>query len=88
MAFKNVLHGRTLFSVNAGGRPTYSQDFALLPLDIRHAAYNDLDSTSALIDDNTYAVIVEPMQGEDGLFSATKAFCRGCVNYATGIRRY
>ncbi|ESC86650.1 bifunctional succinylornithine transaminase/acetylornithine transaminase, partial [Salmonella enterica subsp. enterica serovar Newport str. WA_14881] len=50
--------------------------------------YNDLNSASALIDDNTCAVIVEPVQGEGGVIPATKAFCRGCVNCATGIRRY
>ncbi len=60
MAFKNAFHGRTLFTVSAGGQPAYSQDFAPLPADIRHAAYNDINS-SALIDDATCAVIVEPI---------------------------
>ncbi len=63
MAFKNAFHGRTLFTVSAGGQPAYSQDFAPLPADIRHAAYNDINSASALIDDSTCAVIVEPIQG-------------------------
>ncbi|EDX2467983.1 aspartate aminotransferase family protein [Salmonella enterica] len=76
-AFKNAFHGRTLFTVSAGGQPTYSQDFAPLPPDIRHAAYNDLNSASALIDDNTCAVIVEPVQGEGGVIPATKAFLQG-----------
>lgn len=57
--------------------PPYSQDFAPLPPDIRHAAYNDLNSASALIDDNTCAVIVEPVQGEGGVIPATKAFLQG-----------
>ncbi|HGB5815579.1 TPA: aspartate aminotransferase family protein [Salmonella enterica subsp. enterica serovar Thompson] len=77
VAFKNAFHGRTLFTVSAGGQPTYSQDFAPLPPDIRHAAYNDLNSASALIDDNTCAVIVEPVQGEGGVIPATKAFLQG-----------
>ncbi len=42
VAFKTRSHGRTLFTVSAGGQPT-SQDFAPLPPDIRHAAYNDLN---------------------------------------------
>ncbi|QUJ04601.1 hypothetical protein KCP78_04870 [Salmonella enterica subsp. enterica] len=53
---KTRFHGRTPFTVSAGGQPTY---FALLPPD-RRAAYNDLNSASALIDDNTCAAIVEP----------------------------
>jgi len=56
VAFKNAFHGRTLFTVSAGGQPSYSQDFAPLPPDIRHAVYNDLQSASELIDDSTCAV--------------------------------
>ncbi|MDN4367220.1 aspartate aminotransferase family protein [Citrobacter portucalensis] len=77
VAFKNAFHGRTLFTVSAGGQPAYSQDFAPLPSDIRHAVYNDLDSASQLIDDTTCAVIVEPVQGEGGVVPATKAFLQG-----------
>lgn len=77
VAFKNAFHGRTLFTVSAGGQPTYSQDFAPLPPDIRHAVYNDLDSAGQLIDDNTCAVIVEPVQGEGGVVPATNAFLQG-----------
>ena len=77
VAFKNAFHGRTLFTVSAGGQPAYSQDFAPLPPDIRHAVYNDLDSASQLIDDSTCAVIVEPVQGEGGVVPATNAFLLG-----------
>ncbi|MGS3447938.1 aspartate aminotransferase family protein [Klebsiella electrica] len=77
VAFKNAFHGRTLFTVSAGGQPAYSQDFAPLPPQIQHAVYNDLESARALIDDNTCAVIVEPMQGEGGVVPADAAFLRG-----------
>jgi succinylornithine aminotransferase len=77
VAFKNAFHGRTLFTVTAGGQPAYSQDFAPLPPDIHHAVYNDLDSASQRIDDTTCAVIVEPVQGEGGVVPATKAFLQG-----------
>lgn len=77
MAFKNAFHGRTLFTVSAGGQPAYSQDFAPLPADIRHAAYNDINSASALIDDSTCAVIVEPIRGEGGVVPASNAFLQG-----------
>lgn len=77
VAFKNAFHGRTLFTVSAGGQPAYSQDFAPLPPQISHAVFNDLDSAAALINDDTCAVIVEPVQGEGGVVPATKAFLKG-----------
>ncbi|MGG6107485.1 aspartate aminotransferase family protein [Pantoea allii] len=77
VAFKNAFHGRTLFTVSAGGQPAYSKDFAPLPADIQHATFNDLDSAAALINDSTCAVIVEPIQGEGGVVPAEPAFLRG-----------
>ena len=76
VAFKNAFHGRTLFTVTAVGQPAYSQDFAPLPPDIRQGVYNDIESARVLIDDNTCAVIVEPIQGEGGVVPATQAFLR------------
>lgn len=87
MAFKNAFHGRTLFTVSAGGQPAYSQDFAPLPPDIRHAAYNDINSASALIDDSTCAVIVEPIRGEGGVVPASNAFYKVCVNCVIATMR-
>ncbi|HID4130839.1 TPA: succinylornithine/acetylornithine transaminase [Pluralibacter gergoviae] len=74
VAFKNAFHGRTLFTVSAGGQPAYSKDFAPLPAEIQHADYNDIASARALINDNTCAVIVEPMQGEGGVVPASSEF--------------
>jgi succinylornithine aminotransferase len=77
VAFNNAFHGRTLFTVSAGGQPAYSKDFAPLPGGIEHAIYNDLASAAALINDQTCAVIVEPIQGEGGVVPAEPAFLRG-----------
>ncbi|WNN50070.1 aspartate aminotransferase family protein [Siccibacter colletis] len=77
VAFKNAFHGRTLFTVSAGGQPAYSQDFAPLPPQIEHAVFNDLNSAQALISDTTCAVIVEPMQGEGGVLPAQREFLQG-----------
>ncbi|MGZ7881639.1 bifunctional succinylornithine transaminase/acetylornithine transaminase [Acinetobacter soli] len=77
VAFKNAFHGRTLFTVTAGGQPKYSQDFAPLPEGIQHTAFNDLDAAKALINEHTCAVIVEPIQGEGGVLPATREFLQG-----------
>ncbi|STS81904.1 succinylornithine transaminase [Klebsiella pneumoniae] len=76
VAFQNAFHGRTLFTVSAGGQPAYSRDFAPLPPQIQHAVFNDLESAKALINDQTCAVIVEPVQGEGGVVPASVEFLR------------
>ena len=77
VAFNNAFHGRTLFTVSAGGQPKYSKDFAPLPGGIRHVTYNDLDAVNAIISDKTCAVIVEPIQGEGGVIPADPQFLQG-----------
>ncbi|APV37659.1 aspartate aminotransferase family protein [Acinetobacter soli] len=77
VAFKNAFHGRTLFTVSAGGQPKYSQDFAPLPNGISHVAYNDLEAAKAVINEQTCAVIVEPIQGEGGVIPADIEFLKG-----------
>lgn len=77
LAFNNAFHGRTLFTVTAGGQPKYSQDFAPLPEGIEHVAYNDLAAAEAAMSEQTCAVIVEPIQGEGGVLPADVEFLKG-----------
>ncbi|MBN6523543.1 aspartate aminotransferase family protein [Acinetobacter pittii] len=77
VAFNNAFHGRTLFTVSAGGQPKYSQDFAPLPNGINHVAFNDLEAAKSVINEQTCAVIVEPIQGEGGVIPADIEFLKG-----------
>ena len=77
VAFDNSFHGRTLFTVAAGGQPKYSKDFAPLPGGIIHVPFNDLVAAKAVIDEQTCAVIVEPIQGEGGVLPADAEFLKG-----------
>ncbi|WP_156294292.1 aspartate aminotransferase family protein [Serratia oryzae] len=77
VAFNNAFHGRTLFTVSAGGQPKYSQDFAPLPGGILHSPFNDLSAAAAVINERTCAVIVEPIQGEGGVLPADPLFLLG-----------
>ncbi len=74
LAFDSSFHGRTLFTVSAGGQPKYSKDFGPLPGAIRHVPFNDIDAALDVISDKTCAVIVEPMQGEGGVIPAHREF--------------
>lgn len=77
VAFEKGFHGRTFFTVSVGGQSQYSDGFGPKPGDIVHVPFNDLKAAKAVIDDNTCAVILEPVQGEGGLTPATPAFLEG-----------
>jgi len=77
IAFNKGFHGRTFFTVTVGGQAAYSDGFGPKPGDIVHCDYNDLESFAALIDDNTCAVMLEPLQGEGGIISPTPEFIQG-----------
>ena len=77
VSFRQSFHGRTFFTVSVGGQPKYSQGFGPVPGGIVHGEFNNLDSVRELIDADTCAVIVEPLQGEGGIVPATQAFLEG-----------
>ena len=74
VACTNAFHGRTLFTVSVGGQPKYSRDFAPLPEGIVHIPFNDPAALAAAVNENTCAVIIEPVQGESGVLPATPEF--------------
>ncbi|MCV9879469.1 bifunctional acetylornithine/succinyldiaminopimelate transaminase [Brenneria izbisi] len=77
IAFYNAFHGRTLFTVSVGGQAKYADGFGPKPADIVHVPFNDLAAVKAVMDDHTCAVVLEPVQGEGGITSATPAFLQG-----------
>ncbi|HEY0924676.1 aspartate aminotransferase family protein [Rheinheimera pacifica] len=77
IAFKQGFHGRTFFTVTVGGQSAYSDGFGPKPAAIVHGEFNNLDSVKALINADTCAVMVEPVQGEGGVMPATAEFIKG-----------
>ena len=70
----NSFHGRTVFTVNVGGQPKYTEGFGPNPAGITHVPFNDIDALKAAISDKTCAVVIEPVQGEGGVLPATQAY--------------
>ncbi|WP_105253667.1 aspartate aminotransferase family protein [Pseudoalteromonas sp. T1lg75] len=77
IAFNKGFHGRTFFTVTVGGQAAYSDGFGPKPGDIVHCDYNDLETFKSLIDDNTCAVMMEPLQGEGGIIAPEDDFVKG-----------
>ena len=73
----NSFHGRTVFTVNVGGQPKYSEGFGPRPEGISHVPYNDLAAMEQAISARTCAVILEPIQGESGVLPADQAYLEG-----------
>ncbi|WP_053959070.1 aspartate aminotransferase family protein [Sulfobacillus thermosulfidooxidans] len=67
IATYGAFHGKTMGSLSASGRDTYRRPFEPLVPDIIHVPYGDADAIAGIIDHNTAAVIVEPIQGEGGV---------------------
>ena len=67
-------HGKTLGSLSATWERKYKEPFAPLVPDFSHVPYNNTAAFEAAIDDQTAAVILEPVQGEGGVRPATAEF--------------
>lgn len=74
ISFKKGFHGRTFFTVTVGGQPVYSDGFGPKPGAITHLPYNDIEAFEKHINENTCAVMIEPIQGEGGIVPIEKPF--------------
>ena len=77
IAMNRSFHGRSLGALSVTGNAHYREPFAPLIPGIRFADFNDLDSVKARINENTCAIIMEPIQGEGGVYPATDEFIKG-----------
>lgn len=77
IAMNHSFHGRSLGALSVTGNPHYQEAFKPLIGGISFADFNDLESVKALINDKTCAIILEPIQGEGGIYLATQEFLEG-----------
>ena len=83
ISFLNAFHGRTLFAVSVGGQEKYTQGFEPLPGAITHLPFNDVAALEKAVSARTCAVVIEPVQGEGGVTSATPEFLKAARELCT-----
>jgi acetylornithine/N-succinyldiaminopimelate aminotransferase len=76
VTFEGGFHGRTLATMSASGKKAFEPLFEPKVSGFPKAQLNDLSSVERAINDRTIAVMLEPIQGEAGVWSATEQFLR------------
>lgn len=77
IAMEHSFHGRSMGALAVTGNMHYQEAFGPMIPGIRFAKYNDLESVKALVNDKTCAILFETVQGEGGIYPATKEFIEG-----------
>jgi predicted acetylornithine/succinylornithine family transaminase len=78
---EHAFHGRTLATVTATGKEAYIKPFTPLPDGFPHVPFNDMDALERAVDDTTAAVLLEPIQGEGGVFVASETYLRDVQDF-------
>ena len=77
IAMNHSFHGRSMGALSVTGNPHYQEAFKPLIGGIKFADFNDLESVKAQITDKTCAILLEPVQGEGGIYPASQEFLSG-----------
>lgn len=83
IAMNKAFHGRSMGALSVTGTAKYRQPFEPMLPGVSFAEYNDLDSVEKLITEDTYAIILEGVQGEGGIHPGTKEFLQGVRRLCT-----
>ncbi|MBA4348757.1 MAG: acetylornithine transaminase [Thermodesulfovibrio sp.] len=63
----NSFHGRTLATLTATGQEKFQKGFEPLVPGFKYVPFNDINALQAAINQNTCAIMLEPIQGEGGI---------------------
>lgn len=77
ITFEGSFHGRTFGALSATAQAKYHEGFEPLVPGFVYAPWDDLEAVSQLVDDETAAILVEPVQGEGGIRIARPEFLQG-----------
>ncbi len=73
ITFEGCFHGRSLATI-AAGKKGYQEGFGPMPEGFHQVPFNDIEAVRNAIDDETCAVMLEPVQGEGGIRVAGRSF--------------
>ena len=77
ITFTGGFHGRTFGATTATAQPKYHQGLGPLMAGFAYAPFGDLSAVERLVDDETIAVLIEPIQGEGGVNIPPDGFLQG-----------
>ncbi|MEV8625450.1 acetylornithine transaminase [Streptomyces sp. NPDC051079] len=79
-------HGRTMGSLALTGQPGKQTPFLPLPGDVTHVPYGDVEALREAVTEETAFVIIEPIQGENGVVVPPAGYLRAAreITRATG----
>lgn len=80
ITFQNSFHGRTMATVTATAQPKYQEGMGPMLPGFVYSPFNDLETVARLIDGETAALMLEPVQGEGGINIPFE-------DYLAGLRR-
>jgi len=82
VALQGSYHGRTFGAMSLTGQDKYRKGFEPLLEDVKFVARNDSEALRAAVNDNTCAIVLEPIFGEGGIHECTAEFLGECRRLA------
>jgi predicted acetylornithine/succinylornithine family transaminase len=76
VALENSFHGRTLGALSVTGQAKYRGPFEPLLPGVKFVPINDVEALEAAVNERTAGIIIEPVQGEGGVYAVTEAMMR------------
>ena len=77
VTMENSFHGRTFAAISATGQDKYHKGYLPLLAGFAHVPFGDLEAVRRVVDDETCAVMLEPIQGEGGVNVAGDDYMKG-----------